>query len=61
MSGSFPAKWPRECPSCKRWWGIGDLIAYDKTVLMHEHCARGVAGLRAEDIRRRRAEKAGES
>lgn len=56
MSGAFPAKWPGKCPDCGHWWGQGDLIAYDKTVLMHQDCARGVVGLRAEDIEARKGE-----
>ncbi|AMS03290.1 hypothetical protein BJD62_gp47 [Gordonia phage Lucky10] len=58
MSGPFPASWPKKCPECGIWWGRGDLVAYDKSVLMHADCARGIAGLRAEDIRQRRAEAA---
>ncbi|QLF83859.1 hypothetical protein SEA_MOOSEHEAD_50 [Gordonia phage Moosehead] len=56
MSGSFPAKWPGKCEDCGHWWGQGDLIAYDKNVLMHEDCARGVVGLRAADIELRKDE-----
>jgi len=66
MSGSFRAQHPAQCknPDCGRWFGVGDVVAYTrinpgdrKEVLMHVDCARGVAGLRAEDIRRRREQQ----
>ncbi|QFG13483.1 hypothetical protein PP501_gp51 [Gordonia phage Powerball] len=65
MSGAFPAKFPGQCkhPECGRWFGQGDLVAYTRlepgdrrTVLMHQDCARGLVGLRAEDIELRKGE-----
>ncbi|QIN93641.1 hypothetical protein SEA_DUMPSTERDUDE_53 [Gordonia phage DumpsterDude] len=65
MSGVFPAKFPAKCkhPECGRWFGQGDDVAFTRiepgdrrAVLMHADCARGIAGLRAEDIERRKRE-----
>ncbi|AZF98796.1 hypothetical protein SEA_MARIDALIA_57 [Gordonia phage Maridalia] len=65
MSGAFPAKFPAKCkhPDCGRWFGQGDLVAYTpiergdrQAVLMHVDCARGLVGLKADDIELRKDE-----
>ena len=65
MSGIFPARYPGQCQhsECGRWFGRDEDVAYHRenpgdreAVLMHADCARGLAGLKADDIQLRKGE-----
>jgi len=65
VSGAFPARFPGQCkhPECGRWFARDEEVAFhrvepgdSKAVLMHVDCARGLVGLKADDIELRKNE-----